>query len=158
MLPCRSNPPADVPALKDNSVSASLPMRERLAEHRANAACAGCHRLMDPVGFALENYDAIGRWRAVEEGRPIDATGGLPDGSTFEGAAGLEEGLRKRPELFVGALVEKLMTFALGRGLELSDGPAVRQIVREARVKEYAFSSLLLGIVRSAPFTMRNSL
>ena len=151
-------PPADVPALKENSVSAILPMRERLAEHRANAACASCHNLMDPVGFALENFDAVGRWRTVEEGRPIEVAGGLPDGSTFEGVAGLEEGLRKRPDLFVGALTEKLMTFALGRGIELSDGPAVRQIVREARVKEFAFSSLILGIVHSSPFTMRNSL
>ena len=94
-------PPPNVPALEDNTVSASLPMRERLAKHREQAACASCHNLMDPVGFALENYDAIGRWRTGEEGRPVDATGGMPDGSHFEGASGLEQALLKRPELFV---------------------------------------------------------
>src|SRR5438046_2702266 len=106
-------PLPNVPALKDNTVSATLSVRERLAEHRANAACASCHNLMDPIGFSLENYDAIGRWRTVEEGQPIDVTGGLPDGSKFAGVAGLEENLRKRPELFVGTLTEKLLTFAL---------------------------------------------
>ena len=111
-------PPANVPALKDNTVSSSLSVRERLAEHRANVACAGCHKLMDPVGFALENFDAVGRWRDFEEGRPVDATGGLPDGSRFEGVTGLERALLKRPELFVGTLTEKLLTFALGRGVE----------------------------------------
>ena len=111
-------PPPNVPALKDNTVSAALSIRERLAEHRANAACASCHKLMDPVGFALENFDAVGRWRNVEEGRPIDATGGLPDGSEFEGVTGLEQALLDRPEMFVGTLTEKLLTFALGRGVE----------------------------------------
>ncbi len=107
-------PPGAVPALKDNTVSSSLSVRERLAAHRAEAACAGCHRLMDPVGFALENFDAVGRWRASEEGRPVDATGGLPDGSTFEGVTGLERALTRRPERFVATLAEKLLTFALG--------------------------------------------
>src|SRR5438552_3942635 len=94
-------PPASVPALKENTVSAFLPVRERLAEHRANAACAGCHNLMDPVGFLLENFDAIGRWRAMEEGQPVDVTGGLPDGRRLAGVGGLEDGLLSRPELFV---------------------------------------------------------
>src|SRR5205814_7512227 len=128
-------PLPNVPALKDNTVSATLSVRERLAEHRANATCAGCHNLMDPVGFSLENFDAIGRWRTVEEGLPIDATGGLPDGSKFTGVSGLEEGLRNRPELFVGTLTEKLLTFALGRGIETYDAPAVRRIVREAKAE-----------------------
>ena len=150
-------PPANVPALKENTVSASLPMRARLAEPRANVACASCHNLMDPVGFALENYDAIGRWRTVEEGRPIDATGGLPDGSKFTGVSGLEAGLRNRPELFVGTLTEKLLTFALGRGIEPSDAPAVRKIVREAQANDYRFSSIIVGITKSTPFTMRRS-
>jgi hypothetical protein len=150
-------PPGNVPALKDNTVSSSLSVRERLAQHRADVACAGCHKLMDPAGFALENYDAVGRWRAVEEGRPIDATGGLPDGSTFEGVAGLERALLKRPEVFVGTLTEKLLTFALGRGVEAYDAPAVRKIVRDARAKDYRFSSLIVAIATSTPFQMRTS-
>ena len=150
-------PPADVPALKDNTVSASLSVRERLAEHRANAACASCHNLMDPVGFALENFDAVGRWRTLEEGKPVDAAGGLPDGSKFDGVAGLEQALLQRPELFVGTLTEKLLTFALGRGVEYYDAPAIRKIVREARANDYRFSSLIVGIANSTPFQMRRS-
>lgn len=150
-------PPANVPALKDNTVSSNLSVRERLAEHRRNAACAGCHKLMDPVGFSLENFDAVGRWRGTEEGKPVDATGGLPDGSQFTGVAGLEQAVLKRPELFVGTLTEKLMTFALGRGVEAKDAPAVRKIVREARAKDYRFSSLIVGIAASTPFQMRES-
>ncbi|WP_435009313.1 DUF1592 domain-containing protein [Tundrisphaera lichenicola] len=150
-------PPANIPALKENTVSSSLSVRERLAEHRRNEACAGCHKLMDPPGFALENFDAVGRWRDFEEGRPIDSTGGLPDGSEFEGVTGLEQGLLKRPELFVGTLTEKLLTFALGRGVESFDAPAVRKIVRDARASDYRFSSLILGIVTSTPFQMRTS-
>jgi len=151
-------PLPNVPALKDNTVSATLSVRQRLAEHRANAACAGCHSLMDPAGFSLENFDAIGRWRSFEEGLPIDASGGLPDGSAFTGVSGLEDGLRNRPELFVGTLTEKLLTFALGRGVETFDAPAVRKIVREAQAKDFRFSSIVLGIVNSSPFTMRRSL
>jgi len=151
-------PLPNVPALKDNTVSATLSVRERLSEHRANAACASCHNLMDPVGFALENFDAIGRWRMVEEGQPIDSSGGLPDGSKFTGVSGLEEGLRKRPELFVGTLTEKLLTFALGRGIEPYDAPAVRKIVRDAQARDFRFSAVILGVVNSTPFIMRRSL
>jgi hypothetical protein len=151
-------PLPDVPALRDNTVSATLSVRERLAEHRANPACASCHNLMDPIGFSLENFDAIGRWRTLEDGLPIDAGGGLPDGSHFAGVAGLEEALLRRPELFVGALTEKLLTFALGRGVEWQDAPAVRRIVRDAEANDYRFSSLIHGIVNSTPFTMRKSL
>jgi hypothetical protein len=150
-------PPANVPALKDNTVSSTLSVRERLAEHRANAACAGCHKLMDPVGFSLENFDAVGRWRIFEESRPIDSTGGLPDGSKFQGVTGLERALLKRPELFVGTLTEKLLTFALGRGVESYDAPAIRKIVRDSRAKNYTFSSLIVGIASSTPFQMRKS-
>jgi hypothetical protein len=146
-----------VPALKDNTVATALSVRERLAAHRANTACAGCHKLMDPVGFSLENFDAVGRWRSIEEGRPIDSTGGLPDGSQFDGVTGLERALLKRPELFVGTLTEKLLTFALGRGVEYYDVPAVRKIVRDARGKDYRFSSLIVGLATSTPFTMRKS-
>ncbi|HXG11394.1 MAG TPA: DUF1592 domain-containing protein, partial [Gemmataceae bacterium] len=150
-------PPPDVPALDDNTVSAALPVRERLARHRANPACASCHNLIDPVGFALENYDAVGRWRTLEEGQPVDASGGLPDGSRFTGVDGLEEALLKRPEVFVGTLTEKLLTFALGRGMEYYDGPAVRQIVRTARDADYRFSAIIEAIVHSTPFQMRAS-
>lgn len=151
-------PPApDVPSLEDNTVSAKLPIRERLTAHRANPACASCHDLMDPIGFALENYDAIGRWRTTEEHKPIDASGGLPDGTTFVGVGALERGLLQRPELFAGAMSEKLLIFALGRGVEPHDAPAIRQIVRRAQVEKYRFSSLILGIVGSTPFQMRRT-
>jgi hypothetical protein len=149
-------PPANVPALKDNTVSSSLSVRERLAEHRANAACATCHDLIDPVGFSLENFDAVGRWRSAEENKPVDATGGLPDGSEFVGVDGLEQALLHRPELFVGTLVEKLLTFALGREVEPLDGPAIRKVLREASADRYRFSSLIVGIAKSTPFQMRS--
>jgi len=151
-------PLPDVPALKDNTVSATLSVRARLAEHRANAACASCHNLMDPIGFSLENYDAVGRWRTVEDGQPVDTAGGLPDGSKFTGVAGLEQGLRSRPELFVSTLTEKLLTFALGRGIESYDAPAVRKIVRDAQANNYRFSSVIIGVIDSTPFTMRRAL
>ncbi len=150
-------PPSNVPALEDNTVSSTLRVRERLQQHRANAACASCHNVMDPVGFALENFDAVGRWRALEEGQPVDTSGGLPDGSKFVGVSGLEAGLLNRPEIFVGTLTEKLLTFALGRGIEPSDGPAIRVIVRSARDADYRFSALIGGIVSSTPFQMRTS-
>ena len=150
-------PLPNVPALDNNTVSASLPVRERLAAHRASAACASCHNLMDPVGFALENYDAVGRWRTLEEGKPVDASGGLPDGSKFTGVSALEDALVQRPEIFVGTLTEKLLTFALGRGIEYYDGPAVREVVRAARANDFRFSELVVAIVNSTPFRMRTS-
>lgn len=150
-------PPPNVPALKETVVSGSLSVRDRLAEHRADPACAGCHRLMDPVGFPLEGFDAVGRWRTLEAGKPIDDSGGLPDGSEVSGVSGLEEALLRRPELFVGTLSEKLLTFALGRGVEGHDAPAIREVVRRARAEGYRFSSLVLGVVKSAPFQMRTS-
>ena len=150
-------PPANIPNLKENTVSETLPMRARLSAHRANAACASCHDLMDPVGFALENFDAIGRWRLTENGLPIDASGGLPDGSRFNGVTGLEDALLKHPELFVGTLTEKLLTFALGRGMSENDAPAVRRIVRDAQRDGNHFSSIVLGIVKSSPFTLRKT-
>ena len=112
---------------------------------------------MDPVGFSLENYDAVGRWRTAEDGKPIDASGGLPDGSKFEGVAGLQQALLSRPEVFVGTFTEKLLTYALGRGVEYYDAPAVRKVVREARANDFRFSSFILGIVNSTPFQMRRS-
>jgi hypothetical protein len=151
-------PPPDVPALKEKStIGKNLSMRERMAEHRANPACSGCHQLMDPVGFSLENYDAVGRWRKMEDGTRIDATGGLPDGSKFEGVAGLQQALLSRPEVFTGTFTEKLLTYALGRGVEYYDAPAVRKVVQEAGAKDYRFSSFILGIVSSTPFQLRRS-
>jgi hypothetical protein len=151
-------PPPNVPPLKEGADTGKvLTMRERMAEPRANPACAGCHKLMDPIGFSLENYDAVGRWRTTEGGVPVDAAGGLPDGSTFTGAAGLRLALLRNPELFVTTTAEKLLTYALGRGVEESDAPAVRGIVSAARGNDYRFSSLVLGIVNSTPFQMRRS-
>lgn len=150
-----SPPPADVPALEDVTVDASLSVRDRLAQHRADAACASCHDLIDPPGLALENFDAVGRWRAEEEGVAIDASGGMADGSEFVGVEGLEQALLARPEPFVTALTEKLLTYALGRGMTPSDAPAVRRIVRSAAADDYRFSTLVLEIAKSIPFQMR---
>ena len=132
-------------------------MRERLAEHRKNPACAGCHRLTDPVGFALENYDAVGRWRTLDGGEPIDASGTLFNGTELRGVAGLQKAILDRPELFVATLTEKLLTFAIGRGVGYYDGPAVRKIVRDAGAQDYRFSSIVVGIVNSMPFRMRKA-
>ena len=150
-------PPVNVPPLPENKPGAKiLTFRERIVEHRANPACASCHQLMDPVGLSTENFDAIGRWRTQSEaGTPIDASGGLPDGSAFDGALGLRTAVLNRPELFVTTLTEKLLTYGLGRGLEHYDAPAVRGILRTARATDYRFSSVVLGIVNSTPFRMR---
>jgi hypothetical protein len=150
-------PLPDVPALDDNTVDASLPVRERLMKHRANAACATCHNIIDPVGFAFEHYDALGRWRSAEEGVPVDAAAGLPDGRRFQGVAGLEDALLKKPDDFAATLTEKLLTYALGRGVEYYDGPAVREIVRQAKAKDFHFSAMIDAIVASPPFQMRTS-
>ena len=150
-------PPANVPALDESTIAANLPMRQRLAAHRNNAACASCHNTIDPVGFALENFDAVGKWRDHELEAPVDASGALPGGKEFRGVDGLEAALLARPELFVTALTENLMTFALGRGVEYYDTPAVRKIVRVSEKSDYRFSSLILGIVKSLPFQMRRA-
>jgi hypothetical protein len=151
-------PPPFVPALKESSGEGrTLSMRERMAEHRANPACAGCHKLMDPIGFSLENYDAVGRWRTAEDGKAIDASGGLPDGSKFDGVTGLQQALLSRPELFVGTFTEKLLTYALGRGVEYYDAPAVRKILADTSANDFRFSSTILGVVNSTPFQMRRS-
>jgi mono/diheme cytochrome c family protein len=150
-------PPPDVPALDESNVAANLPMRQRLVAHRTNAVCASCHRSIDPVGFSLENFDAIGQWRDIDvDGQPVDALGALPGAAEHRGVDGLEDALLRRPELFAGTLTENLLTFALGRGVESHDAPAVRTIVRDARRDDYRFSSLVLGIVRSVPFQMRS--
>ena len=151
-------PPANVPVLEDTSVAANLPMRERLSQHRTNPVCASCHNTIDPVGFALENFDAVGRWRDHGgDSGPVDASGGLPGVGDFDGVDGLEAGLLSRPELFAGRVTEKLLTFALGRGVEYYDAPAIRKVLRDAAPDGHRFSSLILGIVKSVPFQMRNS-
>ena len=150
-------PLPDVPALKDNTVDGNLTVRKRLAEHRTNAVCAGCHNLMDPIGLSLEKFDAVGRRRNVENGVPIDASGGFPDGSRFVDVDGLEAALLRRPELFVSAFAEKLLTYASGRGVEYYDAPAIRTVVKDARAQDFHISSIVLGVVRSKPFQMRMS-
>lgn len=148
-------PPADVPSLDNSPISEGLPVRIRLAKHRADPACAGCHNLMDPPGFAFENYDAVGQWRDTELGHPVDATAGLPDGATFVGPQGLIDGLLTRPELFVQTLSEKLMTFALGRGLTHADAPRIRAIVKQAKANNYQFSSIVSELVLSPQFKFK---
>jgi hypothetical protein len=123
--------------------------------HRADAVCAGCHKVMDPVGFALENFDAIGRWRVSDEGAKIDPSGVLFNGARVDGAAALRQALTSRPEVFVGVMTEKLLTYALGRGVEYYDMPAVRRIVHDAGTHDFKFSSLIAGVVKSTPFQMK---
>ena len=149
-------PPANVPPLREEVSDAVLSMRERMAQHRRNPACASCHAIMDPVGLALENFDAIGRWRDRTEGfEALDVTGSFPDGTTFAGAAGLRQTLLDRSDQFVRTLAGKLLTYGLGRAVEHHDMPAVRAIEREAAGSGYRFSALVLGIVKSTPFQMR---
>jgi uncharacterized protein DUF1592/uncharacterized protein DUF1588/uncharacterized protein DUF1587/uncharacterized protein DUF1585/uncharacterized protein DUF1595/cytochrome c len=148
--------PPDVPAL--NEVAARdkpRTMRERMETHRVNPGCASCHRLMDPLGFALDNFDAVGRWRTNDGGVPIDASGVLADGTAVDGPATLGAALLSHRERFAQTVCEKLLTYALGRGVDWYDGPAVRQIVRRAALSEYRWSAIILGIVRSAAFQTR---
>jgi hypothetical protein len=154
------DPPPDVPALKEkpNPADEELSMRERIAQHRANPSCASCHAMMDPLGLSLENFDFVGRWRTFDEALiPIDASVVLADGTKFEGAAGLRSVLVRNPDRFARTFTEKLLTYALGRGLEYYDMPAVRTIVRGAARDNYRFSSIVSGIVRSTPFQMRKA-
>ncbi len=151
-------PPPDVPDLPEAKIVArELPVRERLSAHRDNPACSGCHRLMDPVGFALENYDAIGRWRTVDAGFPIDASGELWDGTPLGGVDELEAAMLARPELFLTTLTEKLLTFAIGRGVTAADAPAVRAILRRAEADDHRLSSLIRSVVMSDPFRKRRA-
>jgi hypothetical protein len=131
-------------------------IRERLAEHRKDPTCNSCHSMIDPLGFALENFDVIGAWRSVDEsGRPVDATGTTLSGATIEGLTGLRRFLLEQPEQFPRTVTEKLMAYALGRPLEYTDRPVVRQIVRDAARHEYRWSSIVLGIVESSQFQLR---
>jgi hypothetical protein len=149
-------PPPDVPPLQEDKEGAKpTTMREKMEAHRANPVCASCHKIMDPIGLALENFDAVGAWRTEDAGSPVNARTELGDGTQLEGVVSLREALLKRRDVFVSTLTEKLMIYALGRGLTYNDMPAVRAIVRDAERQNYRFSSLILGVVRSTPFRMR---
>ncbi len=152
------SPPPDVPGLPDRGAAGRpASVRERLERHRENPACATCHAPMDPLGFALENFDAVGGWRDAEAGRPVDSSAVLPDGTQLRGPAGLRAFLVSRQRQFVEALTEKLLAYALGRRLEYYDRPTVRGIVREAAASDYRLSALVLGIVKSSAFRMRRA-
>jgi hypothetical protein len=150
-------PPPDVPDLQEEKDPRRvLPIREQMAEHRANPVCASCHAKMDQLGFALENFDAIGEWREIyASGLPIDASAEFPDGTKFDGPAELRELLLGESESFLTTVTDRLLTYALGRGLEATDAPAVRRVKREAASENYAFAALIQGIVTSTPFQMR---
>ena len=152
-------PPPNIPDLVERSEDGkAFSMRQAMEQHRANPVCASCHNVMDPLGFALENFDGIGSWRTMDADTPIDASGVLPDGTPFEGPAELQRVLlESKREEFVATATERLLTYALGRGVEPYDAPAVRSIIREAAQSDYRWSSLLSGIVKSTPFQMRRS-
>jgi hypothetical protein len=150
-------PPPNVPSLKDDATTKNLTMRQRMEMHRSNPTCAACHKMMDPLGFSLENFDGLGQWRhSTGAGSgPIDSSGVLPDGTMFDGPTGLREVLMSKRDMFVETFTERLMTYALGRGVEEYDHPALRKITREAASENQRWSSIILGIVNSAPFQMR---
>jgi hypothetical protein len=143
--------------LEDSAAISAADLRKALEKHRANAACASCHDRLDPMGFALENFDATGRFRKTESGKEIDASALMPGGGPFVGPGGLKKVLMERSDQFVEALSEKLLTYAVGRGLEHYDLPAVRKIRRETAAKEYRFSALAQAVVESVPFQMRRT-
>jgi hypothetical protein len=148
-------PPPDVPAFDDNGVGSIASVRQRLESHRANPACAGCHSRLDPLGFGLENYDAIGRWRTTDGDIPVDSAGVLPDGTKFSGAEELRGVLLAKKAQFTRALTEKILTYALGRGLEDYDRPAVEKIAASVERNGFHFSQLIQSTVDSVPFRMR---
>jgi len=150
-------PPPNVPSLKEDTTIVKMTMRQRMEAHRVNPACAACHKMMDPLGFALENFDGIGGWRDVTApgAPPIDSAGALPDGTPFHGPDGLREVLLKKKDMFVETFTERLLTYALGRGVEEYDHPVIRKITSEAAADNQRWSSIILGIVNSTPFQMR---
>ncbi len=151
-------PPPNVPTLKEDSTTRVLTMRERMEKHRANPACAVCHKVMDPLGFALENFDGLGRWRETSgDGNDIDSSGVLPDGTEFDGPTGLREILLTKQDLFVETFTERLLTYALGRGVEYYDLPVIRDIKNDAKQQDYRWSAIISGIVNSVPFQMRRA-
>ena len=150
------DPPPNVPALKTSGDKAGpeQTMRQRMEEHRANPACASCHKMMDPIGFALENFDGIGTWRTKENGQKVDASSVLFDGTKINGVVDLRNALLRYSPQFVRVFTEKLMIYALGRGVDYDDMPVVRSIVHDGERNNYKFSSLVLGIIKSDPFQM----
>jgi hypothetical protein len=149
-------PPPNVPPLKENSDGGAIPsVRERMEQHRANQPCNSCHKIMDPIGLALENFDGVGHWRTVDSGFPIDPSGQLVDGTPVDGPASLRKALLNRPEAFVGTITEKLLMYGVGRETKYYDMPVVRAVMRDAARDRYRFSDLVLGVVQSAPFQMR---
>ena len=150
-------PPPDVPPLEEKPTAAARSVRERIEQHRANPACASCHKIMDPIGLALENFDAIGRWRTTDEGVAIDASGQLVDGSVLDGPSSLRKAMLGRSDAFVGSMTEKLLMYGMGREIKYYDMPAVRIVMRDAAKNRYRFSDLVMGIVKSAPFQMKTS-
>ena len=148
-------PPADVPSLNTERSGQPLSMKEAMQQHRASPACASCHSKMDPIGFALESFDALGRWRAEENGRPLDVSSALPDGTTIDGVDGVRRLVLRDPALFVEAMTGKLLMYALGRNIQHYDQPAIRVIARESARQKYSFASLVLGVVSSVPFQSR---
>jgi hypothetical protein len=151
------DPPANVPPLPEGNAAAPTTVRERMEQHRRNPVCASCHSQMDPLGFALENFNAVGAWRDTDAGKPVDASGVLPGGIKFSGPADMRAGLVRYSDAFVDTMTQKLLTYALGRGVEFADLPAVRRIVRDTNQAGGRWTSLVLGIVRSAPFQMRRA-
>jgi hypothetical protein len=155
-------PPPNVPTLADSvkgAASAPKTVRQQMELHRKNQPCASCHSVIDPVGFALENFDSIGQWRANgADGMPVDTAGVLADGSKVNGPAALRQAIVSRPDAFVTVIATRMLTYALGRGLEPSDMPVVRRIVRKAAQNDYRLSSIVMGIVESAPFQMRTKM
>ncbi|HYS25616.1 MAG TPA: DUF1592 domain-containing protein, partial [Vicinamibacterales bacterium] len=145
-------PPPNVPSLNEDKDVSQLSMRQRMELHRASPVCASCHARMDPLGFALENFDGLGRWRAG-----VDASGVLPDGTKIDGPVGLRQVLLDKKDQFVTTATERLLTYALGRGVEPYDMPAVRTIVRDAAPRDYRWSSIIMGVVTSVPFQMRRA-
>ena len=150
-------PPPNVPSLKTegNKSGEELSLREAMVQHRAQPACANCHARMDPIGFAMENFDAVGKWRDQDAGKPIDVSSKLTDGSIVDGVAGVRNLVLGNPERFAGAVTEKLLMYATGRNVQYFDAPAIRRIVREAAANDYKFSDLVLGITQSVPFQTR---
>jgi hypothetical protein len=151
-------PPPNVPPLDDTKGTANgkvLTVRERMEEHRKNPACASCHRVIDPMGLALENFDVTGKWRIKDAGFPVDAAGVMYDGTKLDGPVGLRAALLKHQDVFLQTFTENLMTYALGRRVEYSDMPAVRKIVRDAARSDYKVSAFINGVVNSAAFQMR---
>ena len=150
-------PPPDVPPLEEKPTAAARSVRERIEQHRANPACASCHKIMDPIGLALENFDAIGRWRTTDEGVRIDGSGQLVDGSVLDGPSSLRKAMLGRSDAFVGSMTEKLLMYGMGREIKYYDMPAVRIVMRDAAKNRYRFSDLVMGVVKSAPFQMKTS-